>query len=190
MYSNRFFPSSADTRRRRSLATATLLALALSVSTTGVASADSVSPGKNAAFVSATGVLTTYTTQPVATIAKGRRNTVLAIEASYSDGASYPTPAGMRVLGMQVYVNGVGVQPNPFGTYEFLTDCGFVDTDSNACSVTGTWWLDIDAAELANPGQFVGQPLTVSLMAGDLAAGPLVGIVPMDTSLTVRVTKK
>jgi hypothetical protein len=190
MNNNRFHSPSTDTRGRRSLAAATVLALVVSVSATGVASADSISPGKKAAFVSSTGVLTTYTIQASAGIEKGKRNTVLAIEASYSDGASYPTVAGMRVLGMQVSVNGVYAQPNPFGSYQFLTDCGYVDNDPVACSVTGTWWIDIDAAELANPGLFVGQPLTVNLIAGDLAAGALVGVVPMDTSLTVRVQKK
>lgn len=190
MYSNRFLSPSPDTRARRSFAAATVLAMVSTFLATGVGSAASTSPGKNSAFVSSTGVLTSYNVQASATIEKGKKKTVLAIEASYSDGASYPTAAGMRVLGLAVYVNGVQAQPNPLASYVYLTDCGYVDDDPVACSVTGTFWLDIDAAELANPGAFVGEPLVVELTAGDLAAGPLVGITPMDTSLTVRVQKK
>jgi hypothetical protein len=188
MNSNRFH--SPNARGRRCFATAAVLAIASSLLAAGVGSAASVSPGKRAAFASSTGLLTTYQVQASAQIEKGKRGTVLAIEATYADGASYPTAAGMRVLGMTLTVNGVTAQPNPFSAYQFLTDCGYVDTDPIACSVTGTFWIDIDAAELANPGMFVGQPLTVNLMAGDLAAGALVGIVPMDTALTVRVQKK
>lgn len=191
MYRNRPNLPFPAVRRRSAFDTATVLALVLSIWTADAASAASTSPGKNSAFESATGVsLATYSNRLTATIAKGKRKTVLAIEATYSDGAAYPTPVGMRVLGMQVLVNGVTAQPNPFGFYQYLTDCGFADTDLVACSVAGTFWIDIDAAELANPGVFVGQPLVVDLMAGDLAGGSLVGVTPMDASLTVRVQKK
>jgi hypothetical protein len=187
MYSNRFH-SFTDTSRVGRIAAAAVLALALSPA--GLASAASTSPGKTSAFESSSGVMTTFSPKPAAIIAKGKRKTVLAIEASYSDGASYPTAPGIRVLGMIVTVNGIQAQPNPFSAYQYLTDCGFYDTPTIACSVTGTFWFDIDAAELANPGMFVGQPLNVVLTAGDLTAGALVGVIPMDTSLTVRVTKK
>lgn len=191
MYRNHPFSLFSGAGRRGVLGTATVAALVLGIWTAGAASAASTSPGKNSAFESSTGVLlNTYGNKLTATIAKGRKKTVLAIEASYSDGASYPTPVGMRVLGMQVLVNGVTAQPNPSGFYQYLTDCGYVDNDPVACTVTGTFWIDIDAAELANPGLFVGQPLVVNLVAGDLAAGSLVGITPMDASLTVRVQKK
>jgi hypothetical protein len=190
MYSNRFRSPSSRSRGRRDLAAATL-ALFFSFTTTGVATAASTSPGKNSAFVSSTGILTTFATKAVATIEKGKKKTVLAIEASYGDGASYPTASAMRVIGIIVRVNGVVAQPNPFASFQYYTDCGYNgDVAPVACSITGTFWFDVDAAELANPGQFVGQPLNVELTAGDLANGPLVGVTPMDASLTVRVTKK
>lgn len=190
MDSHRSLSPSRITGRRRGFAVAAVLAVASSFLCTVVASAASTSPGKNSAFVSSSGVLTAYMPQATATIVKGKKKTVLAIEASYSDGASYPTAPGIRVLGMRVAVNGVLAQPNPSAAYVYLTDCGFVDTPPVACTVTGTFWLDVDAAELANPGMFVGQPLVVTLEAGDLTNGALVGITPMDASLTVRVQKK
>jgi len=52
------------------------------------------------------------------------------------------------------------------------------------------WWLDIDAAETANPGVFVNQPLTITLLGGDLTNGTLVGVQPMDISLSAIVVKK
>jgi hypothetical protein len=190
MYRNRIFPRSTDIERRRGFLAVIALALALSLST-GLAHAGTTSPGKNSVFVSAAGVpMTSFSTTLSGTIAKGRRGTVLAIEASYSDAASYPTPATTRVLGTIVRVNGVGTQPNPLASFMFLNDCGYTDTAPVACSVTGTYWLDIDAAEIANPGQFVGQPLVVELIAGDLTNGALVGVTPMDASLSVRVQKK
>jgi hypothetical protein len=191
MYSNHFHSWSTDAIGCRSRTAVALLALVFSVSTFGVASAASVSPGKNSAFASTTGPLTYFTPTSTATITKGRRNTVLAIEATLSDGASFPTASAMRVLGILVRVNGFVAMPNPFANYQYYTDCGFDgDVDPVACSVTGTFWFDIDAAELANPGMFVGQPLNVELTAGDLAGGPTVGITQVDTSLRVSVQKK
>jgi hypothetical protein len=191
MYRNRSLTHSTGTGRRRGQRAVAALALVLSLSATGLANADSTSPGKNSVFVSAAGVpLTSFATTLTGTIQKGRRKTVLAIETMYSDAGSYPTPAVDRVLGTIVTVNGVQAQPNPQSNWQYLVDCGFFNTAPVACAVAGTFWLDIDAAELANPGSFVGQPLVVEFVAGDLTAGALVGSLPMDASMTVRVQKK
>jgi hypothetical protein len=32
------------------------------------------------------------------------------------------------------------------------------------CEFTTTWWVDLDAAEVAHPGRFKGQPLVVALL--------------------------
>jgi hypothetical protein len=42
---------------------------------------------------------------------------------------------------------------------------------NGSCSLSGTWWLDLDAAELANPGMFVNMPLVVILSPGSTNAG-------------------
>ncbi len=36
-------------------------------------------------------------------------------------------------------------------------------TATLTCSATGTWWLDLDAAEVAHPGMFYGKPLNIVL---------------------------
>jgi hypothetical protein len=193
MYRKLFLSDSFETSGRRRPSAATLLLLALSFSAVGVAHADTTSPGKNSVFVSSAGIpMPSLYSGPTltGTIAKGRKGTVLAIEASISDGASYPTAAGMRVIGTLVRVNGITAQPNPSASYQYLVDCGYVDNDPVACSSTGTYWFDVDSAELANPGSFVGQPLVIEMLAGDVAEGPLIGVTPMDASLTVRVQKK
>jgi hypothetical protein len=191
MYRNRSLTHSTGTGRRRGHRAAAALALVLSVSATSLANAESTSPGKNSVFVSAAGIpLTSYATTLTGIIEKGRKRTVLAIETVYSDAGSYPTPAIDRVLGTIVRVNGIAAQPNPQSVWQYLVDCGFYNTAPIACAVAGTFWLDLDAAELANPGMFIGQPLVVEFTAGDLTNGALVGILPMDASMTVRVQKK
>jgi len=32
------------------------------------------------------------------------------------------------------------------------------------CSASGSWWLDLDAAEAAHPGTFIGKPLVIELL--------------------------
>jgi hypothetical protein len=40
----------------------------------------------------------------------------------------------------------------------------------SSCTMAATWWLDLDAAEMANPGTIVGQPLNIEL-GGGLSTG-------------------
>jgi hypothetical protein len=186
---NRTLRLSAGTTARRGLAAATALGLVLGLATTGAATNSSTSPGKNSAFESSTNnPLTVYLPKLTATIAKGKKKTVLAIDAAYTDGPYGPI-YGVRALGLGVTVNGIAVQPNPAATEQNVIDCGLVDTPPAGCTIVGTFWLDIDAAELANPGVFVGQPLTVVMSAGHIGAGPPPAN-PMDASLSVRVHKK
>jgi hypothetical protein len=173
----------------RCIAAATGLGLVLGLATTANAVNYSTSPGKNSAFEASTGnPLVVYGSQLTATIAKGKKKTVLAIEAGYTDGPYSPV-GGVRALGMGVTVNGIAVQPNPASPEQHVIDCGLTDSPPATCTLVGTFWLDIDAAELANPGVFVGQPLSVVLFAGHVGAGPPPAII-MDASLSVRVQKK
>jgi hypothetical protein len=56
-----------------------------------------------------------------------------------------------------------------------------------SCTTTGTWWLDIDAAEAAHPGMFVGKALTITLMGAELTGN---GDIDLEATLTARVQKK
>jgi hypothetical protein len=153
--------------------------------------AASTSPGKASVFASSTGVPLAPGFSPLlaATIVKGKKKTVLAVTAMYTDGPYAPTPVVKRVLGLSVSVNGVLMQPSgsPQGA---VIDCGFANPPPSACAVSGTWWLDIDAAETANPGVFYGQPLVITLTGGDLSGGVLIGVQSMDASLSAVVQKK
>jgi hypothetical protein len=54
-------------------------------------------------------------------------------------------------------------------------------------TLMGTWWLDLDVAEAANPGVFIGMPLSVELVGGEgFAAFQSHGKVTM----SVRLQKK
>ena len=148
--------------------------------------AASTSPGANAAFESATGVPLAPAASVLltATISKGKKKKVLAVEAMYTDGNYSPTPPAPRVLNLFVDVNGILMEPTvgPFGALE---DCGFAIPPPVACMITGSWWLDIDA----NPA-LINAPLTIMLHGGDISSGPLVGVQLMDVSLSVNMTKK
>jgi hypothetical protein len=72
------------------------------------------------------------------------------------------TPSAPVILVVSVSVNGVSVEPGP--GWNTGQDCSA--NNAVACGVSDTRWLDIDAAEAANPGMFIGQPLTVTMSGG------------------------
>jgi len=135
--------------------------------------AASASPGKSSAFVSAKDVTIVTGFIPVAsaTIVKGKKRRVLAIEAMLTT-PEFPI---FPVIGVRVN----GIQPEPDSTAS-----GWCP--DHHCTVTGTWWLDLDAAEAQSPGVFVGQPLLVELMAGNGGGGEPTA----NVSLTVRMEKR
>jgi hypothetical protein len=139
--------------------------------------AASTSPGKNSAFESGTinplgsGLPTLLT----ATIAKGKKKKVLAIEASLvtSSGA-------VGTLELAAEVNGVA--PEGQSVNQACT------AGTQHCTLVGTWWLDLDAAEAANPGTFLKQPLDVTLKGGAQAGGD--PDIQATATLSVRVESK
>ena len=138
------------------------------------AGAQTTSPGKNSVFV-AGGFNAATSAAPILSgqILKGKKTTVLAIEAAlfYLSGA--------RSYSMFPLVNGIITTNAPAMSF----NC----TGSDPCAFTGTWWLDIDAAEAAHPGLFVGQPLNIELRGEeDTGAGDTGDF----ATLTVRVQKK
>jgi hypothetical protein len=161
----------------RRLATATVGAvLALGVGALP-GYADSTSPGKSSAYESATisplgsGLPTLLT----ATIVKGKKKKVLAIEASLVTGSG-----AVGTLELAVEVNGLPPQGQ---TINETCDAG-----TQHCTLVGTWWLDIDVAEAANPGQFVKQPIEVTLKGGVQAGGD--SDIQATATLSVRMESK
>jgi len=123
----------------------------------------------------------------VATLAKGKKKTMLNVEAVLTTSALAPgAPASPAIF---VDVNGTVMEPSIFGPGSpVVTDCFGVDSGGDSesrfsCTASGSWWIDIDA----NPG-LIGAVLTVTLNGGDFL-GPCVGC-PSLATMTVRQTKK
>jgi len=174
--------------------------LSFAVGTSPASAADSCGggcpkPPKSTRWVSATAVPLAPFGGNVLTadLRKGAKKSVLEVDGMLTDGPI--TPVGLsRVFALGVSVNGLPMQPAVApGSFEAISDCGgYTDTptgdtvNARACTVTGHWWLDMD--DPANVA-LLGVPLTVTLVGGDLIAGPELGA-PVDMSLRVRQVKK
>ena len=53
--------------------------------------------------------------------------------------------------------------------------------------MVGTWWFDVDTAELAHPGMFVNQPLNITLNGMESTG---TGASDFKATLSARVQKK
>jgi len=152
----------------------------------------STSPGKKVAFETAKGVPLPMFGMPVltATIVKGKRKHVITVDAM----VRLDLPPGPATLSLGATVNwdvpACGLEMHPTGTIgtvaSALQECPNVGM---GCTVTGTFILDLDNAELLQPGCFINQPLTIILNAGDAGPGGGVGQ-PVDVSMIVRMEKK
>ena len=152
--------------------------LVLTVTSPGLA--QSTSPGKNAVFVASPfGPLPLATATLLSgTIVKGRAKRVLAIEGMFTTGFG-PAVGDVVLLGARVdTISGTLAVVPP--------DAGFRCTFGQQCTLTGTFWLDLDEAEANNPGTVVGKPLTVRLVGGVVGMPPENG----DLTMTVRLQKK
>ncbi len=161
----------------RAVGTLGLVSLVLLVSPGFAAS---TSPGKSSAYESSNGnvLSTSDATLLTATIAMGRSKSVVEVTATvhYDVGVVTTEPT------LTVTVNGVTAQPTTGGFYTNINQrC------SAACTVSGNWWLDLDAAEAANPGMFVGKTLSVHLIGREGLGG---GGETYMATLAARMQKK
>ena len=161
--------------------TALLLALAIITAPAFFphpATAADITPGKNSAFASKVDQtpLPQYSNTPLvsATISQGRSKRVLSIHATLNIRGP-----GTFVPGIAPTVNGTGAE-----MVRVSSDC----SQQADCSLSGNWYFDVDAAEAANPGQFIGQPLIVNLLGGEISSTS--PVVPWDISLSVLMVKK
>jgi len=171
--------------RRFVICTATLL-LGLALTASPGFSQVSTSPGKRVAFETAKGISLPGGPLPVLTavIEKGKKKHVITVDAM----VRLDLPPGPATLSLGATVN--GLEMNPTGTtgtwHSAVQECATVGM---GCTVTATLIMDLDAAELASPGSFINQPLTITLRAGDPAPGGGQGQ-PVDVSMIVRMEKK
>jgi hypothetical protein len=153
--------------------------------------AGTTSPGANSVFVSASNV-TLPAIGPASlltgTITKGKRKTVVAVEGMLTGIGS---SAGPRVDEIWPTINGIVVEPkfkNAPDPDTAHVNCPTITAPSSlTCTTTGTWWLDIDAAEAANPGMFIGKALNITLMGAERTGN---GDIDLEATLTARVQKK
>ena len=148
------------------------------------ASAANTSPGKKSAFASSDfgGFGDIPGAGPpllTATIEKGKKRHVLTVEATLTSGVDL-VPGGLT---FGVVVNGFDAEPHTVCCGPFYTQaCG------TACTHTGSWWLDLDAAEAAHPGVYIGQPLTIQLLGGEIPTNAPQGTGAV--TMSVRMEKK
>jgi hypothetical protein len=140
------------------------------------------SPGKSSAFAFGDDVVlpdgpTGEATLATAVIAKGKKKHALVIEAAMQVNTS----VGVALPSLRVEVNGVAAVGPTVGL-----DC---KNENLICPLSGSWWLDLDTAEAANPGVFVGEPLTVELKGGANTYAPPIAS-QADVSLTVLLVKR
>jgi hypothetical protein len=138
--------------------------------------------GKHAAFAAANGITlndgnTGVGTLLQATLPKGRKKSVLAIEAAMQVDISQESLPSLEVTVNGMSANGPAVS----------ADCKFAG--AQRCPLAGSWWLDLDAAEAASPGTFVGKPLTVELIGGSNTVAPPTNP-QADVTLSVSMLKK
>jgi hypothetical protein len=120
------------------------------------------------------------------TFAKGQKKRVIVVDATIS--TSIFAPGAPMVMAMSADVNGTTMEPTaaPAPT-QYVVDCGGTglfpaQPPHFACTLHGTFWLDIDA----NPG-LINVPLTVTLTAFDMAGA---GGIPVVASMAIRQEKK
>ena len=120
------------------------------------------------------------------TLAKGLTKRVLVVDATLIGGIA---PLAPFVARMVADVNGVLMEPvgSPLGP---IMDCGGTGMSPLppmfGCTLSATFWMDLDQAEAASPGVFIKQPLTVKLSGGDVAG---LGGMPVLVSMGVHLEK-
>lgn len=139
----------------KSLAAAALCLALLFCASTG-ASAQTLSPGKNVAYTFLTNVPVGTVFGPVAQIGllKGKKKRILEVDVKIIDRQLVAD-----AIGAYVTVNGVEMHPGAADAPQ-ITGCNHSWIN---CTLASHFWADLDTLELANPGMFKNQPLTIDV---------------------------
>jgi hypothetical protein len=152
-----------------------ILMLALLV----LGSPSSAVAGKNsAAFTSAPGgALPINDLAPAATLTidKGKPKRWVKVDVTVNvPGAGLPVNTTAFTSSLEVKINGVEVHSQDVA---ILNECGNYPIGGAGtilgCTHSATFWLDLDAAETANPGQFRKKLLTIDVYVTTLSRGGL-----------------
>jgi hypothetical protein len=87
------------------------------------------------------------------TIPRGKANRMLLADATMVSNEFGPTSISVGVL-----VNGIPMHSADGA----VASCSIGEF---GCTASGHWWMDLDAAEAANPGLLIGQPLVLRFYA-------------------------
>jgi hypothetical protein len=123
----------------------------------------STSPGETSVFVSKADVTLPGCNQTAiitATIKRGKRHHVLMVQAMMLVEGFIPPVTGPAVISASPTVNGISIEPSGHGG---ITHFSMGQQCPSNCTITGMFWLDLDAAEDAHKGMFLGQPLDITL---------------------------
>jgi hypothetical protein len=98
------------------------------------------------------------------TIISGQASNVLMLAASFIAENSFAAPCSPTDVDIfPPQVNGIST--NPDGLVGFISTSAHCGMSGGFCpTITGTYWLDLDQAEAAHPGMFIGQPLNITLL--------------------------
>jgi hypothetical protein len=163
--------------RRIMLAVGTAAALLAST-----ASADSTtSPGKEAAYSSVddVAVSSSFGTMTSVTIQKGKKKRVLQVTIIAEANPS------LLAVGVRPRVNGQYVMEPMVGSITAVAVTTSCPPTAPNCTVVGKWWLDLEQAEAAFPGQFINQPLNIEATIATGTGSPIGSV-----SLQARLLKK
>ncbi len=153
----------------------------------------STSPGTNSVYESVNGLPLPsgppFVNLLAGTIKKGLRGRVLEVNAMLTVSLP-PFPIS---LALKAHVNGIPMEPHSaaaigLGAIQHC-DTGQPGVAPLGCTVSGIWWLDLDAAEAASPGGFIRQPLIITLTGGHIAGGPS-PILLAEVSMSAVMEKK
>jgi hypothetical protein len=123
----------------------------------------SASPGKTAVYASTTATLADDVPVQLlsGTIQKGKKKRVLEVEISLSAVLALNYADGTIIL--RPTVNGLAIlEPLPSGVIDYAFKMHF---GLGNWGQTYAYWVDLDAAEAAHPGMFIGQPLVIEVEA-------------------------
>jgi len=172
----------------------TLIAAALGLTASSSFAADSCpapcsTPPKYTRAVSLLGednILAPYPGNTVsATLAKGKKKTILYAEGILTTGSYAPFYSSM-LLALGINVNGLRMQPHDnINNLTTKVASPLCTMPIPPCTVVGQWWLDMD--DPANAA-LLGVPITVTLLGGEWSGSP--GFSAVDMSLRVRLEKK
>jgi hypothetical protein len=133
----------------------------------------SASPGDTSVFVSKADINLDCTQAAIitATIKKGKPHHVLMVQAMMLFEGYLPPVTGPAVISARPTVNGVTIEPSGHTGVTHFSMGQQCPLNVTFCTITGIFWLDLDAAEDAHKGLFLGQPLDIILSAGACNSG-------------------